>query len=71
LRKKLKKIISHLDKLLEKLNVGKSEISEVGLDKLRNMYTMQSERDVHDRIAKKKPTDGEKEKENEDEVELF
>lgn len=40
--KEVKEIISHLDKLREKLNAGKSEISEVGLDKLRNMYTMQS-----------------------------
>ena len=66
----MKEIISLLDILLNKMNLNKSDISSEKLKQLREMYTMQSERDVHDKLAhdaKKKKHD----KNNEDEVEFF
>lgn len=70
--KEINKIISLLDDLLVKINVSKNDIDLETLEHLRENYTMDSERKVHDLITQqelnKSKTDKEK---DEDDIEFF
>jgi hypothetical protein len=68
--KEVKVIISELDNLLESINVNREDINPETLEELRRMYTMNSERDIHDAVLNK----GRKEKKQDhtdDDVEFF
>ena len=69
----VEKIIKLLDSLLDEMNIDKSEIDPSKLNHLKDMYTMQSERDVHERLIKNNDDNDDKEDSNsdQDEVEFF
>lgn len=68
--KEVKEIITLLDNLLEKVNLNKNDFEPDKLEHLKDMYTMQSERDIHESLTKDKK-DHDSEQTNNDEVEFF
>jgi hypothetical protein len=66
--KEVKEIITYLDRLLEKININQADIDPENLNHLQNMYTMQSERDVHDELTKSKKVNN---KSKENDIEFF
>lgn len=68
--KEVKEIIILLDDLLIEINVSKKDINKERLEHLKKLYTMDSERDVHNMVTKQK-VKPEKKDTNENEVEFF
>ena len=71
--KEVREMIALLDNLLTKVNLRKTDIDKNELDHLKELYTMQSERDVHEKLTKEKEDssdNGDKDT-NDDEVEFF
>lgn len=69
--KEVKEIVDLLDGLLEKINLRKEELDPNKLEHLKEMYTMESERVVHDSLSKNKNKDKTKDSTTDDEVEFF
>ncbi len=71
--KEINEIIHLLDNLLSKISVSKNDIDKARLEHLKQLYTMDSERRIHDLITGKKNTNRDNSKKNKDsdEVEFF
>ncbi len=68
--KEVKEIIIFLDDLLIEINVSKKDIDKDRLDHLKKLYTMESEREVHNMVTKQK-NKKKKDTTDQNEVEFF
>lgn len=69
--KEVQEIINLLDNLLTNINLSRTDINQEELEHLKEKYTMESERKVHDLVTGKENTKKKKDKENSDDVEFF
>jgi hypothetical protein len=70
--KEAKEIINLLDNLLANINTSKLEINKERLEHLKNLYTMESEREIHQIVTGNKTSTKQKDGDNnENEVEFF
>jgi hypothetical protein len=69
--KEVQEIINLLDNLLTNINLSRTDINQEELEHLKEKYTMESERKVHDLVTGKENDKKKKDKENSDDVEFF
>lgn len=69
--KEVQEIINMLDNLLTNINLSRTELDKKELEHLKEKYTMESERIVHDLVTGKKKNKKETNNENNNEVEFF
>ncbi|MBN2486594.1 MAG: hypothetical protein JXB34_11525 [Bacteroidales bacterium] len=69
--KEVKEIISLLDNLLANININKRELNKEGLEHLKELYTMDSERKIHQIVTGSRPGNKEKKDPDSNEVEFF
>jgi hypothetical protein len=70
--KEVREIINMLDNLLININLSRSEIDREQLEHVKSIYTMDSERKVHDIVTRDAKNDNkEKNQDNDTEVEFF
>lgn len=69
--KEVQEIINMLDNLLTNINLSRTELDKKELEHLKEKYTMESERIVHDFVTGKKKNKKETNDENNNEVEFF
>lgn len=68
--KEVQEITELLDQLLKKVNLNKQDLDPDKLEELKEMYTMESEREVHENLTKERKQDT-TEEDDSDEVEFF